>query len=507
MSVLQQFCSQVILAYNRQNGQLFSDLFTLEDSNSGVMMIRRELSNMSEAQCEQIINSAIENTSHSLAEFVNSYIRLLNNSINFPLTHVYDYFESFYSAVIPVFSSSDSNYLLPFIKTLSTTIVDFAFHVDKTENLQQKQMKANGAARLLSKVFNIMLADRSPLNESKRYGIIHITNLAFKIYTKLDITNLCNTLINNLKNGGVELTEFPISQQVAHRYYLGRFSYYKQQLINAEEHFQFSFNHCPKSSWHNKRLILKFLVPTRIIMGRLPSSALLKEYNLTQPYAELKETIKRGDIRRFNHVMEQYQAFFSHSWTYELLRARCPVLLWRSCLRRVFLLTRQSDEDRVMSYQSCYDGLLAAGEERDLDFYDTENILVSLVSQGYIRGYLHHQLQQIVLSKMNPFPPVNQIRPYIEYYNDELVDEHMKTNQPPTPRDVLTLIEEPEVGAEGQQDEGYGGFDQQFEGYDEYGAYDGQDYDGQMEGMMGDGMGVGFYAQSMAAAGGNQFYQ
>ena len=51
---------------------------------------------MSEAQCEQIINTAIENVSHSLAEFVNSYIRLLNNSINYPLTHVYDYFEAFY---------------------------------------------------------------------------------------------------------------------------------------------------------------------------------------------------------------------------------------------------------------------------------------------------------------------------------------------------------------------------------------------------------------------------
>ncbi|KAI9272979.1 hypothetical protein BDA99DRAFT_280680 [Phascolomyces articulosus] len=46
-------------------------------------------------------------------------------------------------------------------------------------------MKANGAARLLSKVFNIMLADRSPLQESKRLGIIHVTNLAFKIYTKV----------------------------------------------------------------------------------------------------------------------------------------------------------------------------------------------------------------------------------------------------------------------------------------------------------------------------------
>ena len=34
-----------------------------------------------------------------------------------------------------------------------------------------------------------------------------------------------------------------------------------------------------------------------------------------------------------------------------------------------------------MSFKICYDGLLAAGEQNDLDFYDTENILVSLISQ------------------------------------------------------------------------------------------------------------------------------
>ncbi|KAI9484808.1 hypothetical protein BDB00DRAFT_853380 [Zychaea mexicana] len=421
---------------------------------------------MHETQCEQMISNNLEDVSYSLSEFVTNYIKLLNNSINYPLAHVYDQFQIFFNAFIPVFSSADSNYLLPFLKNLSTTLVDFAFHVDKVENLSVKKMKANGAARLLSKVFNIMLADRNPLQESKRLGIIHITNLAFKIYTKLDITNLCSTFITNLKTGGVELKDFPISQQVAHRYYLGRFSYYKQQLLRAEKHFQFAFQHCPANSWHNKRLILKFLIPTRIIMGKLPSMELLQKYKLENPYADLKQTIQRGDIRRFNAILEHNYAFFARSWSYLTLRARCPVLLWRSCLRRVFILTRQSDEDRVMSFRVCYDGLLAAGEDQDLDFYDTENILVSLISQGYIRGYLHHQLQQVVLSKVNPFPPISQIRPYVERYNDDAVEEHLKTNQPMLPHDIQAFIEESDEPPMqfGATLDGYDGFaDQTYE--------------------------------------------
>ncbi|KAI7846727.1 hypothetical protein BDC45DRAFT_68725 [Circinella umbellata] len=160
MPVLQEFCEQVIHAYNTRHGEKFCELFAFEDQSPIVIALRREMSTMSEIQCEHLIENNLETISNALSEFVISYIKLLNNSINYSLTHVYDFFQAFYNSSIPVFSSADSNYLLPFIKNLSTTLVVFAFHVDKMENLAIKKMKANGAARLLSKVFNIMLADR-----------------------------------------------------------------------------------------------------------------------------------------------------------------------------------------------------------------------------------------------------------------------------------------------------------------------------------------------------------
>ena len=58
---------------------------------------------------------------------------------------------------------------------------------------------------------------------------------------------------------------------------------------------------------------------------------------------------------------------------------------------------------------------------------------------------------------MNPFPPISQIKPYFERYNDDMVEEHLKTNQPMIPNDVQTLIDEPEepllVTEEQQQQE------------------------------------------------------
>lgn len=82
------------------------------------------------------------------------------------------------SALVPVFSSSEGVYLVDYIKSFSSQLVSLAFvvssiasshfnvtdmlvlKVDKEQRLRGKSRKSNGAARLLSKVFNIMLADR-----------------------------------------------------------------------------------------------------------------------------------------------------------------------------------------------------------------------------------------------------------------------------------------------------------------------------------------------------------
>lgn len=96
--------------------------------------------------------------------------------------------------------------------------------------LRGKARKANLAARLVSKVFNIMLADRSPMETSKRQGIFHITNLAFKVYFKLDSVRMCQTFISNISSGGLELDMFPISQQVTYKYYIGRYALYHGRL-------------------------------------------------------------------------------------------------------------------------------------------------------------------------------------------------------------------------------------------------------------------------------------
>lgn len=68
------------------------------------------------------------------------------------------------------------------------------------------------------------------METSKRLGIFHVTNLAFKVYFKLNTTRMCQTFMNNIKTGGVDLKQYPISEQVTYRYYLGRYALYHVKL-------------------------------------------------------------------------------------------------------------------------------------------------------------------------------------------------------------------------------------------------------------------------------------
>jgi hypothetical protein len=57
---------------------------------------------------------------------------------------------------------------------------------------------------------------------------------------------------------------------------------------------------------------------------------------------------------------------------------------------------------------------------------------------------LHHQKQRLVLSRVNGFPPVSQVRLYQERYNEAAMEDHMKKAYPPIPEEINKLIEDEE---------------------------------------------------------------
>ncbi|KAI8075330.1 hypothetical protein BC940DRAFT_8415 [Gongronella butleri] len=320
--------------------------------------------------------------------------------------------------------------LVPLVVNLSSILVSYAFHTDAVLALDGKARKANAAARLLSRVFNTMLADRSGAENgrSKREGIISLINFTFKVYFKLDTVRMCQTMIANLQKSGVDIEQYPIGQQVTYQFYLGRYQFLQNRLRAAEKCLLFAFTRCHADYWHNKRLILKYLIPTRLLLGQFPSHNLLVTYDLHQQYAELIDALKTGNYARCIAVLEANFGFFYATAAYEFLLERLPVLLWRTALKKMHVLRCQMNNGapNVLPLADCAMALqISMKHHEDVDADFVENVIVTLINQGYIKGYVHHRRQIAVVSKMNAFPKISNVHLTTEIYDEELEREHL----------------------------------------------------------------------------------
>lgn len=99
----------------------------------------------------------------------------------------------------------------------------------------------------------------------------------------------------------------------------------------------FAFQKCHTGHWHNKRVILHYLIPTRIILGHFPSLQLLEMYGLTAPFANLLQTLRSGDLKGYLQHLETHFDYFYNHLTYLLLKERGIVLVWRCLIKNMYL--------------------------------------------------------------------------------------------------------------------------------------------------------------------------
>lgn len=63
-----------------------------------------------------------------------------------------------------------------------------------------------------------------------------------------------------------------MGEMVTYRYYVGRLNMFEDQYELAEENFDYALKHCHRSAVGNKKRILNYLVPVKLLRGRLPTS-------------------------------------------------------------------------------------------------------------------------------------------------------------------------------------------------------------------------------------------
>ncbi|XP_047576434.1 PCI domain-containing protein 2 isoform X2 [Lutra lutra] len=242
------------------------------------------------------------------------------------------------------------------------------------------------ARRMLSRLLG---SGRSGVAESPR-GPSQINKL-----------HLCRPLIRAIDSSNLK-DDYSTAQRVTFRYYVGRKAMFDSDFKQAEEYLSFAFEHCHRASQKNKRMILIYLLPVKMLLGHMPTIELLRKYRLMQ-FAEVTKAVSEGNLLLLNEALTKHETFFIRCGIFLILE-KLKIITYRNLFKKVYLLLR--------THQLSLDAFLVAlkfMQVEDVDIDEVQCILANLIYMGHIKGYISHQHQKLVVSKQNPFPPLSTV--------------------------------------------------------------------------------------------------
>ncbi|CAL1294117.1 unnamed protein product [Larinioides sclopetarius] len=275
--------------------------------------------------------------------------------------------------------------------------------LDKKEKPHEMLEKG---ADLLMGFFRICVGDsRCSTEDSKRWGILNLTNQLFKIYFKVNKLHLLKPLIRVIESSNLK-DMYPISQRVTYKYFVGQQQMFQSKFKMAEENLAFAFLHCHKESKRNKQLILIFLITVKMVLGVMPSMFLLQKYELMQ-FAELVKAVKDGDLQRFGKALEANEDFFI-KWGIRLVLEKLKTIIYRNLFKKVYLLF-QTHIIPVSAFKDALNFKKEYEDDEEIDDEEVMCILSNLIHENKIKGYISYQHMKVVLSKQNAFPPLSAL--------------------------------------------------------------------------------------------------
>ncbi|XP_060577197.1 PCI domain-containing protein 2-like [Ruditapes philippinarum] len=250
--------------------------------------------------------------------------------------------------------------------------------------------------------FRVCASDnRAAIEDTKKWGMLNLVNQLFKIYFKINKLHLCKPLIRAIDSLPMK-DKFSLSHLITFRYYVGQKAMFDGDFKKAEEYLSFAFEHCHRESTKNKRLILQFLVPVKMLLGQMPKSELLRKYDLLA-FLEVSEAVGSGNIRQLNAVMEKHEHYFIKCGIYLILE-KLKIIAYRNLFKKVYLI-KKTHQLPIQSFTRALQWM----EVEEIDNDETACIVANLICDNKIKGYISYQHQKLVVSKQNPFPQLSTV--------------------------------------------------------------------------------------------------
>lgn len=306
--------------------------------------------------------------------------------------------------------------------------------------------------------------DRNGKPDGKKVGIYKMANICLRILFQADKLESCEGIFTNIDATSPPLHIYPASERVTYLYYLGRYYFANTEFYTAQLALQKAYEDCPSApqSIRQRRLILIYLVTANLILGRFPTEEV---YNLPEAkdfrkhFKPITDAIRQGNLESFRRITNldlthPSAEWLSHYRIFYQIGNYCEVLVWRSLLRKVFLLTGQQiggamsnlaatlDLNAVLlAFQFCErrakikNAAMAAQDlgpgrsnqghlfqdyasttkstyidpdfagvdgiqpyDHEMDLLEIECICGSLLTQGFLGGYISHKSQKVAIA-------------------------------------------------------------------------------------------------------------
>lgn len=296
-----------------------------------------------------------------------------------------------------------SGWTLPALFSMLRDLRDLAFDADfhaKYNNQQSECMEE--AASVIAKAFGNCMTDRtSAFAESRKWGIYYIVGLVFKCYFRVKKISLSKSILRALNNNAEipPLSAYPRSHQVTFRYYLGMLGFLNEEYAKSEQELTLAFYHCHVGAHTNQERILTYLLPLRILRGHLPSRELMQRFPvLEEIYAPFISAIRAGDISAYDTALDKWERRLVelNLWlTLEKARELCL----RGLFRRVWVA---GDKGTRIPIRMFHGALRISGS--DVPQEEAECLVANMIYKGFMRGYISHEQQMVVLASTNAFP-------------------------------------------------------------------------------------------------------
>uniref|UniRef100_A0A3P9J643 PCI domain-containing protein 2 n=2 Tax=Oryzias latipes TaxID=8090 RepID=A0A3P9J643_ORYLA len=385
---INQYLQQIYEAIDNHEGSFCAELLSFKHPH--VANPRLQLANP-EDKCQQILEPPYD-------EMVAAHL------CTYAVAN-HDFVEAYkFQTLVVAFQSHKEENALPIMSAVTLDLRIFANNAE-----QQLQKKGKGhpgemlekAAEQLMSCFRVCASDRAGIDDSKKWGMMFLSNQLFKIYFKLQINklHLCKPLIRAIDSSNLK-NDYSQAQKVTYKYYVGRKAMFDSDFKPAEEFLSFAFHHCHRSSQKNKRMILIYLLPVKMLLfqGHMPTHQLLRKYDLMQ-FSDVTKAVE-GNLLLLNEALSKHETFFIRCGIFLILE-KLKIITYRNLFKKYLLLkTHQLPLDAFLVS-------LKMMQVEDVDLDEVQCILANLIYMGHIKGYISHQHQKLVVSKQNPFPPLS----------------------------------------------------------------------------------------------------